>query len=701
MYIDPVAAEKSPEQRSQQLPEQLPEQPPEQPDDVTAFESAFIKLEESVQKVASIADPIQREYEMTQEAKRLDIPLDSYRRIFDSVVEDLDSRHQFLRPLKQFDYKFGTLIENWKGISVFKLVALIGEITVLLAMGSYFIDAPRRHKQAMDDAKQTVKQLEDNRFSQDRIDALTLLAKNCEDMTGVKARDAVLSGIQLDRCYPWKVNSDSFKQFPPQFRQTQSVNLSFADFSNSDLEGASLKGVNLQGANLANANLTGANLSGANLTGANLEGANLHGANLEGAVLAEANLKNADLGRARLTGADLQRAIAPGATLLWADLAHADLHKADLAGANLNRADLRGAELYQTNLSGAALRYADLRDRANLRQANIANADLREARFWSVSQLQRAQAWQQSRRDPDWETRIAQPRSLPQIVLVQSNSESIYQAYAAGIKQVSGAEFTPVLSDTPGVEAEAKTIEQLIAQGVDGILIRPEDPNRSVTALQAAYEAGIAVITIGECLNPTDAARYVFACYESDSFQMGYDLTRLMLAQHKDEPLNLGLLDGSELGRSYAYFRGFEQAMAEAKQPWTEVASTAAFRLSDLDQVKAMLQKHPTINLLWAGTHTATAIAVQAVNELGLQNRVKVYGVTDLTPEKAKLLLDPNAVLDSIVDEHPQEVGAQAAATAVAILQGNPTEYQRHTIPHRVLGTFDRQAVEELLQASP
>ena len=64
------------------------------------------------------------------------------------------------------------------------------------------------------------------------------------------------------------------------------------------------------------------------------------------------------------------------ADLRCANLRNADLRNADLSCANLRNADLRNADLSGADLSCANLRNADLRG-ANLRNADLRNADLR------------------------------------------------------------------------------------------------------------------------------------------------------------------------------------------------------------------------------------------------------------------------------------------------------------------------------------
>jgi uncharacterized protein YjbI with pentapeptide repeats len=78
------------------------------------------------------------------------------------------------------------------------------------------------------------------------------------------------------------------------------ADLSYGNFSGTDLYRANLRRANLSGANLSNTHLREADLSGACLRQANLKNADLFCANLSGADLTNARLADADL-----TGANL------------------------------------------------------------------------------------------------------------------------------------------------------------------------------------------------------------------------------------------------------------------------------------------------------------------------------------------------------------------------------------------------------------
>jgi len=142
------------------------------------------------------------------------------------------------------------------------------------------------------------------------------------------------------------------------------------------------------------------------------------------------------------------------------------------------------------------LRYADLRDRANLREANLTKTDLRQAFFDSISQPQRASHWSQAIKDEIWAQRITSQRVPPIVALIRSNTGTIFDSYTTGMKQVKDAGVMTMSLKQEGVATESKMIRSLIDQEVDAILLRPEDPRLSVPAIKAAYLAGIAVITI-------------------------------------------------------------------------------------------------------------------------------------------------------------------------------------------------------------
>lgn len=674
------------------------------PTNLSNFESKFRELNESFENISPLEDSVSREYALIEEAKKQEIPVESYRRMFEihcQTLKNAQSKGSLLKPVSLLDQRFGNLVEWLRTISLVKFSILIGEVTLLVAMISYVTESPDRQEKTINDARDIIKNRRDQVYSEARRNALELLNSHCAVIKGIQAPQASLPKIELNKCYKFQLNQQSFTQWPPQFYRYKGIDMSYGNLAGADLEGANLKGANLKGVNLAGANLEGANLEGANLEGANLEGANLGRSNLKAANLEGTNLNKIAMTRSNLEGAKLQNTRITNARLLWTNLLGANLAFSNLEGSNFSRAKLNNADLYNANLKGVNLSNADLTDNTILIGANLDNTNLHEAKLWSLDQIKRVKNWEKVQKSNEREDYlINQPQKPYKIGLIKYSKWSIFNDYQQGIAKVGGVQIITVESQ-PGIENEAQAIKKLQESDVDMILFRPQDPVKSAPAIREAYNVGIVPIALGDCLNPTDSKDYLFACYDSDSFQMGYDsalyLTKSASQLHKGKPLNIGLVDGANSQRIYPYFKGFMEGLNSSKVSWKIIGLTDAQLESDLSKVKEMLQNHPEINVIWGGDTLTTELAIQAVQELQLKDKILIYGIFDFSRDKVKLLLDPQEPLQLLVDENPKKSAEDATKVGISILNGKVTGYEYHLVPHRLLTQNDREQVQKLL----
>lgn len=157
------------------------------------------------------------------------------------------------------------------------------------------------------------------------------------------------------------------------------IDLSHADFRNTNLEGADLFNTWL-----VEADFFGAKASHAVFGGVTAGGAKFVDATLEDAHFMQAHLPYADFTGANLTGARFYGACLDEANLnghqefVGAWFEDASLKKALLSRSNLSGANLRGTNLLHANLNGTSLNAADLRE-ARLVGTNIEGADFESA----------------------------------------------------------------------------------------------------------------------------------------------------------------------------------------------------------------------------------------------------------------------------------------------------------------------------------
>jgi uncharacterized protein YjbI with pentapeptide repeats len=227
-----------------------------QPPDFSPTPSSLADLEKAFQVLTSIENPLVREYELILQAKQFNLDVETYQRLFDTYGQQIqaDESEDLLKPLKLADRTLGDFVRQFESLSLLQLANLMGQLTLLLALVSYVVEAPKRYQQAINTARNTVYERSDQPFSDGRQEAFEFLNRNCIAIVGFSAEKAALPGIQMNQCYRWQWNRQSLLRFPPQLRRYEGANLSHLN----------LKGANLQGANLAEANFSNSDLSEAN-----------------------------------------------------------------------------------------------------------------------------------------------------------------------------------------------------------------------------------------------------------------------------------------------------------------------------------------------------------------------------------------------------------------------------------------------------
>ncbi|MDE5069675.1 MAG: pentapeptide repeat-containing protein [Trichodesmium sp. St2_bin6] len=618
-----------------------------------------------------------------------------------------------LKPISLLDTKISDCVEWLQNISLIKLAAILSQSALLFAVVSYVITIPSRQKQEIQNARKVLREESGYEYSDSRIAALKVLNKGCKSNPGLKAVSANMANLTLSPCQSLSFTQGSLKV------NKYSMDLSYSNLTGANLSGANLAGINLQGSNLQGANLVNANLEGANLKDVNLEGANLARANLKKAILHNSNLDNSNLYRSDLQAADFSEANLVNMKALWANFHNAIFHRANLESANFNRANLRGADFYKANLENASLRFTDFGSTTNVieaklnptnfRETQLKGADLWGAKMWSIFQIKQAKNWQETNRMPNWEQQIKQAR-LPRLriaLLKPENADSISDTYEFGMRRAANRRVEIWgISYPGGVKNEAKIIRQLIKDGMDGIILTPEDPVQSLDALKLARDAGVAITTVNFCFNPIDAEDLAIACYNTNSFQMGYDSGQYIAewAQKnlQSKSVQIGLVDGAVYDRYYPYLQGVLKAINHSGIPFQIVDSVSIAFGSDIIKVKKLLEDNPDVQILWGGSNIATEVTVAAVAESALKNKVKVFGILDLSRNKATKLLNPNSPLQLIIEQSSIQIGYEAVKTTISVLRKeiDGADYQVYPVKHRLLTQNDPDIVSDILNDS-
>jgi fructose transport system substrate-binding protein len=188
-------------------------------------------------------------------------------------------------------------------------------------------------------------------------------------------------------------------------------------------------------------------------------------------------------------------------------------------------------------------------------------------------------------------------------------------------------------------ESQVQAIENLISAGAKGFLITPSDSKAIVPEIDKAKQAGLLVVALD---TPTDPADAVDATFATDNFQAG-----LLIGQWAKSKLGAGaasakiaMLDlnanqvSVDVGRDQGFLQGFGVDVKDKARIGDEddpriVGHDVTDGAEDGGRtaMENLLQKDPSINLVYTINEPAASGAYQALKAAGRDKDVTIVSV--------------------------------------------------------------------------
>jgi len=188
-------------------------------------------------------------------------------------------------------------------------------------------------------------------------------------------------------------------------------------------------------------------------------------------------------------------------------------------------------------------------------------------------------------------------------------------------------------------QSQVQAIENLIASGAKGILIAPSDPIAIVPAIDRARKEGLLVIALDTPLSPADAADATFA---TDNYKAGVLIGQWAAKTLGDDAANARIamldLNSSMITVDVARDQGFLEGFGIDVNDPTKIGDESDARIVGHDvtsgaeeggrrAMENLLQKDPSINLVYTINEPAAAGAYEAIKAAGRQDDVLIVSV--------------------------------------------------------------------------
>lgn len=229
------------------------------------------------------------------------------------------------------------------------------------------------------------------------------------------------------------------------------------------------------------------------------------------------------------------------------------------------------------------------------------------------------------------------------------------------------------------VDSQIKAIENFIARGAKAILVTPAGDG-IIPSLKKAQDAGIMVIALDSPLGDASAADGTFA---TDNHLAGVLVGEWAKEALGDTPARIATLDLStdqipvDVARNQGFLEGFGIDVADPEKMWDEDdPRLVGHEVTDANEaggrqgMEKLLQKDPTINLVYTINEPTAAGAYQAITAAGLQDQIIVVSVDGGCPGVKNV---QNGVIDATSMQFPLDMAAQAIQAVDAWLADGTT----------------------------
>jgi ribose transport system substrate-binding protein len=272
--------------------------------------------------------------------------------------------------------------------------------------------------------------------------------------------------------------------------------------------------------------------------------------------------------------------------------------------------------------------------------------------------------------DLDKITKSARPHKLALVVKTRNNPffTPLIQAAQDEAKALGVELEVQAPPQETDKDKQFALVQDMIAKGVEAILIAPADSKGIVPALKQAQDKQIAVINLDNRVDPEVAAAagltlsgYVGADNEAGGKLAGEALVTALGGKGK-----IAILEGIRgADNAESRKRGCESAV-QGKLDIVANESANWDTQEAYNKMQTILAAHPDLNGVFCANDKMALGAVKAIAEAGHKGKITVVGYDNI--DDVKPLLADGQMLATI-EQHPDFMGKYGVAMAVGLLE--------------------------------
>ena len=236
--------------------------------------------------------------------------------------------------------------------------------------------------------------------------------------------------------------------------------------------------------------------------------------------------------------------------------------------------------------------------------------------------------------------------------------------------------ITNGIKDEQDVAKQIDLVEQMIAQGVDAIVIAPADSKAMVSVCKRAADAGIVVVNID---NKFDAAalaeKHLKLPFVGPNNRTGARLAGEVLAKELKPGDKVAIVEGAPNAYNAIQRKlGFQDAMKGFKIVTSQTGNWETAKANQV--VSGMITEHPDLKGILCANDNMALGAVAALKEAGKLDSVAVVGFDNIAA--VQQLVKEGKIL-ATVDQHADQLAVFGIEYALQMIKEKGTPADKET----------------------
>jgi rhamnose transport system substrate-binding protein len=237
--------------------------------------------------------------------------------------------------------------------------------------------------------------------------------------------------------------------------------------------------------------------------------------------------------------------------------------------------------------------------------------------------------------EPAAETAAEAPAAAASYAIIAKSAPAIltWREWRPALKKSSrraGAEAIVKYPAEITAEAQITLINELVAQGVSGIAVAANDADALETALTAAMDKGIKVVSLDSSVNPASRMTHINQAGVQQVAQCLVDAVYDLTGGSGDWAILSATSTATNQNAWIDAMKGILKDSKYAEMNLVEVAYGDDQFQKSVDQTQALIANYPDLKVICAPTTVGIAAASKVVTDNGLQGKLIITGLASL-----------------------------------------------------------------------